>query len=470
MQRRELPEGWDQDLPTFPADAEGPRQPRLVGQGAERGRQERAVADRRLGRSGAVDQDAPDLRRRRRLRGRQLRRPQLPLRHPRARHGRDPATACRCRRCAPSARASSSSPTTRRGSIRLSALMELPVIYIFTHDSIGVGEDGPTHQPVEQLASLRAIPGSDRPAPGRRQRGRRGLARDHAAAARAGRAGPVAARTLPTLDRTQVRPGRRAWPRAPTSSPTRPAASPRSSCSPPAARWRSASRPTSSSPAEGIKARVVSMPSWELFEQQPQAYRDSVLPPDVTRARRGRAGLDLRLGALRRLARRAIIGMQHLRRLGAAEGAAAQKFGFTAEHVVAAAKAQLARARAAAADGTASRDGAESTVPREPRHSPIRHARDRHPQRKESPMKAPTPQLHEAGQSLWLDNITRDAAHQRHAQALHRRAVGHRADLEPDDLRPRHQQEHGLRRGHPREARGGQVGRGALLRAGASRT
>ena len=64
-----------------------------------------------------------------------------------------------------------------------SALMELPVIYIFTHDSIGVGEDGPTHQPVEQLISLRAIPGLIVLAAGRRQRSSRGLARDHEAPA-----------------------------------------------------------------------------------------------------------------------------------------------------------------------------------------------------------------------------------------------------------------------------------------------
>ena len=65
--------------------------------------------------------------------------------------------------------------------------MEIPVIYVFTHDSIGVGEDGPTHQPIEQLASLRAIPGLIVAAARRRQRSGRGLAGDHAAAARAGR-------------------------------------------------------------------------------------------------------------------------------------------------------------------------------------------------------------------------------------------------------------------------------------------
>ena len=64
-----------------------------------------------------------------------------------------------------------------RPAIRLAALMRLPVIYVFTHDSIGVGEDGPTHQPVEHLAALRAIPGLNVDPAGRRRRDRRGLAR-----------------------------------------------------------------------------------------------------------------------------------------------------------------------------------------------------------------------------------------------------------------------------------------------------
>ena len=67
-------------------------------------------------------------------------------------------------------------------------IMEIPVIYIFTHDSIGVGEDGPTHQPIEQLASLRAIPGLITLRPGDANEVRRGLEGHHAAAARAGRA------------------------------------------------------------------------------------------------------------------------------------------------------------------------------------------------------------------------------------------------------------------------------------------
>ena len=90
MQHRQLPDGWDKDLPTFPADAKGLATRDASGQGAQRARQERALADGRLGRPGPVDQDAADVRRGRRLRRGQSRRPQPPLRHPRARHGGRP--------------------------------------------------------------------------------------------------------------------------------------------------------------------------------------------------------------------------------------------------------------------------------------------------------------------------------------------------------------------------------------------
>ena len=92
-----------------------------------------------------------------------------------------------------------------RAAIRLSAIMEIPVIYIFTHDSIGVGEDGPTHQPVEQLASLRAIPGLIIAAARRRQRGGRGVA-----VIMQLRHEPVCLiltrQNMPTLDRTKYAP------------------------------------------------------------------------------------------------------------------------------------------------------------------------------------------------------------------------------------------------------------------------
>ena len=167
-----------------------------------------------------------------------------------------------------------------RPAIRLSALMEIPTIHIFTHDSIGVGEDGPTHQPVEQLASLRAIPGLIvlRPAD----------ANEVAEAWRVImqlRHEPVALvltrQNLPTLDRSRYALGRRAWPGAPTCWPTPKSGKPEVLLMATGSEVSMCVAAYEQLKAEGIAARVVSMPSWELFEHQDQAYRDSVLPPDV---------------------------------------------------------------------------------------------------------------------------------------------------------------------------------------------
>ena len=161
-------------------------------------------------------------------------------------------------------------------AIRLSSLMELPVIYVFTHDSIGVGEDGPTHQPVEQVAALRGIPGLIvlRPA-------------DAAETAEAWRAvmqlhhQPAALiltrQAVPTIDRTKyasaegVRRGAYVLADAAEGKPDvmlLATGSEVTLCLEAYEKLR----------AEGIKARVVSMPSWELFDDQPQEYRDTVLP------------------------------------------------------------------------------------------------------------------------------------------------------------------------------------------------
>ena len=113
-----------------------------------------------------------------------------------------------------------------RPAIRLSALMELPTIFVFTHDAMGDGEDGPTHQPVEQLASLRAIPGLVAAAARRRQRGRRGVPLHHAAAPPAGGAGAVAPAAADARPQ-QIRAGCRVSRAAPTCSPTPRAASPK---------------------------------------------------------------------------------------------------------------------------------------------------------------------------------------------------------------------------------------------------
>ena len=201
--------------------------------------------------------------------------------------------------------------------------MEIPVIYIFTHDSIGVGEDGPTHQPVEQLASLRAIPGliTLRPADANEvvEAWRVIMQLRHE---------PVALiltrQALPTLDRTKIRlrGGRAARARTFSRMPT--TASPTCCCSPPAVKSSLCIEAYEQLKAEGIKARVVSMPSWELFEhycREHPEYREQVLPDVGDRARLGGTGVHARLGALRRPAR-----PQHrhgdLRRVGAAEGTA----------------------------------------------------------------------------------------------------------------------------------------------------
>jgi transketolase len=160
-----------------------------------------------------------------------------------------------------------------RPSIRLAALMELPVVYVFTHDSIGVGEDGPTHQPIEQAASLRAIPNLTviRPAD----------ANETAQAWRLAmtwKRGPIALlltrQAVPVLAQSVDVP-RGAYVVADCEG------------SPEVLLIASGSEVAVAIDAKrllaekGLRTRVVSMPSWELFEVQPEEYRDSVLPPEV---------------------------------------------------------------------------------------------------------------------------------------------------------------------------------------------
>jgi transketolase len=167
-----------------------------------------------------------------------------------------------------------------RAPIRLASIMEIPVIYVFTHDSIGVGEDGPTHQPVEQLASLRAIPGLITLRPG-----------DANEVAEAWRVimelrhHPVclilSRQALPTLDRTKY---------AAASGLARGAyvLADAAGGAPEVILMATGSEVGLCVGAheqllsEGVRSRVVSMPSWELFEQQPPEYKDAVLPPGVT--------------------------------------------------------------------------------------------------------------------------------------------------------------------------------------------
>jgi len=166
-----------------------------------------------------------------------------------------------------------------RAAIRLSALMEIPVIHIFTHDSIGVGEDGPTHQPVEQLASLRAIPGLITLRPGDAnevvEAYRYIMQLTHEPAVLI-----LSRQALPTLDRTKY---------APASGVARggyvlgdtPNGSPEVILIASGSEVSLAVEAHEKLLAEGIRSRVVSMPSWEIFDHQDQGYRDSVLPPRV---------------------------------------------------------------------------------------------------------------------------------------------------------------------------------------------
>jgi transketolase len=225
-----------------------------------------------------------------------------------------------------------------RGAIRLSAIMELPVIHIWTHDSIGVGEDGPTHQPVEQLLSLRAIPGMVviRPADANEVTDAWRVVlqlKNRPAAIICSR------QPLPTFDRgTFAAAGLLAKGAYVLADPAdgKPAViligtgSEVSLCM--AAREKLL--------AEGIAVRVISMPSWELFEDQDQAYRDSVLPPAI--AARVTVEEASPLGWDRYAGKSGIVLGMHSFGMSAPIAVAAEHFGFTVERVVAAAKQTLA--------------------------------------------------------------------------------------------------------------------------------
>jgi transketolase len=234
-------------------------------------------------------------------------------------------------------------------AIRLSALMELPVIYVFTHDSIGVGEDGPTHQPVEQVAALRGIPGLIvlRPADAAEtvEAWKVVMRQHHVPAALI-----LTRQAVPVIDRTRYAPAtgvsRGAYVLADSGEPGASATgvpdvlllatgSEVSLCLEAHERLR----------ADGVKSRVVSMPSWELFHDQPEEYRDAVLPPAV------RARVSVEQASTFGWAKYVgdtghSIGMRSF-------GASAplkhlvKKFGFTVENVVEAARDQIRRARRA---------------------------------------------------------------------------------------------------------------------------
>jgi transketolase len=224
-----------------------------------------------------------------------------------------------------------------RPAIRLSALMELPTIFVLTHDAMGDGEDGPTHQPIEQLASLRAIPGLTLIRPGDAtevvEAYRVIMELKHRPAVLV-----LSRQPVPTLDRgkgTQsggVAFGAYVFADAPEGKPELILIASGSELSLVAQAHKALV-------AEGVRSRVVSMPSWDLFERQSEDYRNSVLPPDV----RSRVAVEQAstFGWERYVGRRGhTIGM-HTFGASAPLKALQQEFGFTVENIVQAAKAQL---------------------------------------------------------------------------------------------------------------------------------
>ncbi|WP_143177817.1 transketolase [Cystobacter ferrugineus] len=337
MQRRELPEGWDKELPTFPADAKG------VASRESSGKVLNALAKNYPWLVGGSADLNPSTKTYLTFSG-----PMRPgdLSGRNIHYGvREHAMGAITNGLALSRlRAYSATffifSDYERPAIRLSAIMEIPSIHIFTHDSIGVGEDGPTHQPVEQLASLRAIPGLIVLRPG-----------DANEVTEAWRViaplthQPVVLvltrQALPTLDRTKY---------APASGLAKGAYILADSEGTPeviligtGSEVHLCVEAYEKLKSEGIKARVVSMPSWELFEQQDEAYREKVLPRAVTArvaVEQGAAfGWERWVGLSGK-----VIGMRTF-------GASAplknllQKFGFSTEKVLEAAREVLKSAK-----------------------------------------------------------------------------------------------------------------------------
>ena len=340
MQHRQLPEGWDKNLPTFPADAKGlatressgkvlnvlaKNTPWLMGGAADLFPSTKT----RLTFEGAGDFEADNY------------------------SGRNFHFGIREHAMGAAVNGMSLAKVRPYGStflifsdymkppIRLAALMEIPVIYVFTHDSIGLGEDGPTHQPIEQLASLRAVPGlmTMRPADANEvvEAWKVIMQLHHEPAALV-----LTRQAVPTLDRSKyaaasgVAKGAYILADAPDAKPQVILIGTGSEVSLCVDAYEKLK-------GEGIKARVVSMPSWDLFEHQDQSYRDKVLPPEITARiaveQASTFGWSPYVGFKGR-----VIGMRTF-------GASAplkelqKKFGFTPDAVLAAARELVAKSR-----------------------------------------------------------------------------------------------------------------------------
>lgn len=226
-----------------------------------------------------------------------------------------------------------------RPSMRLASIMEIPTIYVLTHDSIGLGEDGPTHQPVEQLASLRAMPGMIVMRPGDANEVVEAwkviLQLKHEPVSLV-----LTRQALPTLDRTKYAAAsgvaKGAYILADAQGGT-----PELVLIGTGSELQLCVEAYEKLTAEGVRARVVSMPCGEIFEQQDQAYRQSVFPPDV------KSRVSVEAGSIFGWERYvglngAIIGMTTFGGSAPAKDLF-KKFGFTTDHVIQAAKEVLAR-------------------------------------------------------------------------------------------------------------------------------
>jgi transketolase len=339
MQRRELPAGWDRDLPSFPADQKG-----IAGRDAS-GQVLNALAKNiqwLLGGSADLGSSTKTT----------LKFPDAGDFEAETPGGRNFHFGIREHAMAAIVNGLSLSKLRAFGgtflifsdyarpAIRLSAIMELPTIFVFSHDAMGDGEDGPTHQPVEQLVSLRAIPGLVLFRPGDANEvveAYRYIAQlRHQPAALA-----LSRQPLPTFDRGKYASAAGVAHGAYVMADT-PGGPPEIILIASGSEVSLVVEAHETLAARGIRSRVVSMPSWDVFEHQPQSYRDEVLPPAV-KARiaveQGSVlGWDRYVGADGR-----ILGMKTF-------GASAplkelqRKFGFEPENVVTAALEMLGRA------------------------------------------------------------------------------------------------------------------------------
>ncbi|HEY8079384.1 MAG TPA: transketolase [Labilithrix sp.] len=337
IQERTLPDGWDKDVPTFPADAKG-----LAGRDAS-AKVQNAIAKRVPWLVGGSADLAPSTKTRLTFEG-------AGDFGPNDRGGRNLHFGIREHAMASILNGMALTKVRPFGSgflifsdyarpaIRLSAIMELPTIHVFTHDSIGVGEDGPTHQPIEHLPSLRAIPGLITLRPGDANE----IAETWKLIMKL-RHEPVALvlsrQAMPTLDRTKYASAIGVEKGAYVLAESDP--KPQVVLMGTGTEVSLVVKAYEKLVEGGVKARVVSMPSWELFERQTPEYRDSVLPP----------ALDNRIaveqastfGWERYVGRRGkCIAMKTF---GASAPLAdlQKKFGFTVEAIVEEAKALVAR-------------------------------------------------------------------------------------------------------------------------------